>query len=179
MGYAHALDGMVFRGGSDQVFSKDSFVSLYNDRVSCDNRKVVLQANTIENAGRNLGSRHLVAYLGDTFEAFNYEGFEIMCTGINKGVDKSLLTLEDSLKHWNKPTGFTSSLGQINRTDGCSWLMTKKDWEDFGPIPVIENGITGDVIIHDRLQVAGYESFITRDCVTYHFVRGESKELQQ
>ena len=178
LGYAHALDGMVFRGGSDQVFSKNSFVSLYNDRLSCDNEKVILQANTIENANRNLGSRHLLAFLGDTFESFSYEGFETLCDGINKNANKPLLSLSESLELWNRPLGFTSSLGQINRTDGCSWLMTKKDWEEHGPIPVIENGITGDVVIHDRFQIAGYESYITRDCVTYHFVRGESKDIQ-
>ena len=39
-------------------------------------------------------------------------------------------------------------------------------------------GITGDVVIHDRMQTAGYENYIVRDCVTYHFVRGESKDIQ-
>tara|TARA_R110000796_G_scaffold195034_1_gene311492 strand:- start:6623 stop:7417 length:795 start_codon:yes stop_codon:yes gene_type:complete len=178
LGYNHALDGLVFRGGSDQVFSKDSFVSLYNDRLSCENDKVILQANTVENADRNLGSRHIVASLGDTFESFNYGGFEGLCETINKEADKPLLTLEDSIRLWNKPTGFTSTLGQINRTDGCSWLMTRKDWEEYGPLPVLENGVTGDVVIHDRFQRNGYESFIVRDCITYHFVRGESKDIQ-
>ena len=56
--------------------------------------------------------------------------------------------------------------------------MKKSDWEEFGPMPPIENGITGDVVIHDRMQTAGYENYIVRDCVTYHFVRGESKDIQ-
>ena len=116
--------------------------------------------------------------MGDTFESFNYEGFETLCESINRDVDKSLLSLEDSIRLWGKPTGFTSTLGQINRTDGCSWLMTKKDWEKHGPLPVLENGVTGDVVIHDRFQKNGYESYITRDCITYHFVRGESKDIQ-
>ena len=41
--------------------------------------------------------------------------------------------------------------------------MKKRDWEQIGPIPVLENGITGDVVIHDRLQVNGYESYISKD----------------
>jgi hypothetical protein len=56
--------------------------------------------------------------------------------------------------------------------------MTRKDWEEHGPLPVLENGVTGDVVIHDRFQRNGYESFIVRDCITYHFVRGESKDIQ-
>ena len=102
LGYNHALDGLVFRGGSDQVFSKDSFVSLYKDRLSCENDKVILQANTVENADRNLGSRHIVASLGDTFESFNYEGFEELCETINQEADKPLLTLEDLPRLWGK-----------------------------------------------------------------------------
>jgi GT2 family glycosyltransferase len=61
----------------------------------------------------------------------------------------------------------------VDRVDGCSWLMTKEDFNRFGPLPASENNITGDVVIHDRLQRAGYKSYIVRDCVTYHFVRAE------
>ena len=41
-----------------------------------------------------------------------------------------------------------------------------------------ENWITGDVVIHDRMQTAGYENYLVRDCITYHFVRGESIDVQ-
>jgi len=179
LGYERALDGFVFRGGSDQIFSKDSFVHLYNEALKLKNQDFVLQANTIENAERNLNSRHLLAPLGNNFDDFNIQKFEEFCTKINFGIEKTILTLQDSLQFWGKPTPLVSTLGIINRTDGCSWLMKKSDWQRFGPLPILEYGITGDVVIHDRLQRAGYVSYITRDCITYHFVRGESKGYTQ
>jgi|TARA_Y100000296_G_C5161394_1_gene252064 hypothetical protein len=178
LGYQHSLDGFVFRGGSDQAFSKDSFVSLYNLALAHEGEKIILQANTIENANRNLDSRHFLEPLGDTFDDFSYEKFEEACERINAKVGDSLVSIDTALEAWGKPTPLRTSKGIINRVDGCSWLMTKLDWELYGPLPVFENGITGDVIIHDRLQAARYKSFIARDCITYHFVRGESKDIQ-
>jgi len=178
LGYQHSLDGFVFRGGSDQTFSKDSFVSLYEVASDHEGEKIILQANTIENADRNLNSRHFLEPLGNTFDDFSYEKFEEVCERINAKVEEPLISIDTALEVWGKPTPLGTSLGVINRVDGCSWLMTKKDWKEFGPLPVMENGVTGDVIIHDRLQLNGYSSFITRDCITYHFVRGESKEIQ-
>jgi hypothetical protein len=175
LGYEKALDGFVFRGGSDQVFSEDSFLSLYDQAMSLKDQNFVLQANTIENADRNLNSRHIVASLGDSFDTMDMEAFESLCGLLIRNAVKPLLTLQDSLQLWNRPYGFTSTLGSINRTDGCSWLMKRSDWVEHGPLPAVEAGVTGDVVIHDRMQRAGYVSYITRDCITYHFVRGESK----
>jgi len=178
LGYQWALDGYVFRGGSDQVFSKDSFIKLYESACDNEDEKIILQANTIENAERNLSSRHMLLPLGNTFQDFSYEQFEKACEEINSAVTTPLVSITQALDLWGKPTPLGSSLGYINRVDGCSWLMKKSDWENFGPLPVIEGGITGDVIIHDRLQQAGFESFIVPGCITYHFVRGESLDVQ-
>jgi len=182
LGYEKSLDGLVFRGGSDQVFSKDSFVALYEEGQKIANDKVVLQANTVENEQRlaemNSRSRHMIMSLGNTFAEFDWKKFEAACSFINsdsKLNNKSLVSIEEALDIWGHPTFERTTLGVINRCDGCSWLMKKSDWEQFGPLPVIENGITGDVVIHDRLQVSGYTSYIVKDCITYHFVRGESK----
>lgn len=181
LGYEAADEGYVFRGGSDQVFSKDSFVSLYNATEELKKLwqyKFILQANTIENsvALQQIGanSRHFSLDLGGTFGTFSYPKFEEAIAGINKNVDLELLNFEEAWRAWGKPTPLYTSLGQINRVDGCSWLMTKEEWRKYGPLPVMEGNITGDVIIHDRLQRVGYTEFIVRDCVTYHFVRGES-----
>jgi|TARA_R110001583_G_scaffold39728_1_gene127130 hypothetical protein len=185
LGYEISDDGYVFRGGSDQVFSRDSFVSLYEEAEKLrklNKSKFILQANTIENATRlrQIGaiSRHFALDLGATFHEFNYGGFEDFCNRMNTGVIQNILTIDDCLKYWGKPTKLNTSLGNIDRTDGCSWLMTKQDWLDHGPLPHIENWITGDVVIHDRMQTAGYENYLVRDCITYHFVRGESIDVQ-
>lgn len=181
LGYEASDDGYVFRGGSDQVFSKDSFVHLVNEAEklkASGNEKFILQANTIENvvALNQIGcsSRHYACNFGGTFGDFNYTDYEQFIEQINKDVTSTLVTIDDALRFWGKPTYLTTSLGVINRVDGCSWLMTKDEWKKFGPLPTIENNITGDVIIHDRLQLNGYTEYIVRDCITYHFVRGES-----
>ena len=185
LGYELADDGYVFRGGSDQVFSKDSFIYLYEEaeKLRKEGVKNILQANTIENGERlremRVVSRHFMEDFGSSFNDFNYSKFEEFINRINNGVSNTILNIDESLKVWGKPTSFGSSLGHINRTDGCSWLMTKQDWLDYGPLPTIENGHTGDVIIHDRVQRAGYKNYIVRECVTYHFVRGESYKTTQ
>lgn len=181
LGYEVSDDGYVFRGGSDQVFSRDSFIHLYEEAENLrnsGNEKFILQANTIENsvALAQIGarSRHYSCDFGGTFGSFNLKLYEDFVNEINKNVSNSLVSIDEALRYWGKPTQLMTSIGYINRVDGCSWLMTKKDWLTYGPLPVIENNITGDVIIHDRLQLNGYTEYIVKDCVTYHFVRGES-----
>jgi hypothetical protein len=177
LGYENSSDGLVFRGGSDQIFSKDSFISLYDEAVKLEGKKVVLQANTIENSVKlnKIGaiSRHFVEDFGGTFDTFDYQAFESFCLRINDNVTEQLIDINTALLLWNKPTNIKTSLGIIDRVDGCSWLMTKEEWQIYGPLPPIENGVTGDVIIHDRMQQAGYVEYIVRDCITYHFVQGE------
>lgn len=179
MGYEFAQPGYVFRGGSDQVFSEDSFISLYNaaKRLDEQGKKYVLQANTIECSSRlrkiNAISRHFSCDFGDNFSNMNMEAFENFVTTINMDIDSELLNIYQSLKYWNHPAPIDTTLGRINRCDGCSWLMSKQDWLDYGPIPVLDGPITGDVAIHDYLMKAGYMDYIVRDCVTYHFVQGE------
>jgi len=181
LGYEKSKEGYIFRGGSDQIFSKNSFTELYEVAEKIKNnfpdKKIILQANTIECESRikmiGANSRHFIKEFGHTFEGFDYGSFEKFVESINKPVKERILSIEMALKYWGKPTALEGKLGVLNRTDGCSWLMTKQDWLDHGPLPTIENGITGDVIIHDRFMEQGYENYIVRDCVTYHFVQGE------
>jgi hypothetical protein len=150
-------------------------LNMYLQAAELESRseKAVLQANTIESPRAGM-SRHMIRDFGLTFETFNIEEFERLCDSLRSRTDKTILNIDESLAAYGKPTSFNSSLGHINRTDGCSWLMTREEWEKFGPMPPIERGITGDVIIHDRMTRAGYNNYIVRDCITYHFVRGES-----
>ncbi|MFB5628743.1 MAG: hypothetical protein ACE5RF_03850 [Nitrosarchaeum sp.] len=186
LGYETAQHGYVFRGGSDQVYSKDSFLVLYKiaEKLSTEfpKKKVILQANTIECKSRlkiiKAKSRHFEEDFGENFSNMNYENFEKFIEKINAPVKEDLLTIDMALKYWKKPGPFYGKFGKTSRTDGCSWLMTKKDWIDHGPLPSLENKITGDVIIHDRFQENGYENYIVRDCITYHFVQGESNGEQ-
>lgn len=181
LGYEQSTDGWVFRGGSDQVFSKDSFVALYEqaEKLRKEGKQIVLQANTIENETRlkeiNAVSRHFSIDLGSNFQNFDYTLFEAFCQGINKRVKTDLVDIHDALRFWGKPTQLMTSLGVIDRVDGCSFLFLKSDWEKYGPmIPIDKNHITGDVTLIDTFQMAGYEMYIVKDLITYHFIRGES-----
>lgn len=175
LGYEHSKDGLVFRGGSDQVFSRDSFLHLHDLSQSVPN-DVVLQANTIENVEAldkiGCSSRHLIARLGNNFKDFDYRGFEDACDYLKQR--PQLFTWQQSFEKFGKPLAFQSSFGIINREDGCSWLMKRSDWVKYGPLVPIKDGITGDVLIHDLMQRDGYKQLIMRDVITYHFVRGES-----
>jgi hypothetical protein len=178
LGYEQANGDWVFRSGNDQVFSRDAFLNLERDievaKKHVGHEDFVLQANTVENGARNLDSRHLLGSFGSSFEELNIVAMNNYFTRLSQmSADKRLLTTSEAEAIYGKPTGFTSSLGYINRTDGCSWLMSKKAWLEHGPMPSIENGITGDVIIHDRLQTAGYQNFLLPHVLTYHFVQGE------
>ena len=185
LGYEKSDDGYVFRGGSDQIFSKNSFIEIYTQAeiLRKNGIKNILQFNTIENSERlkemNVASRHFMKDFGNSFINFKYQEFEGFIQKINSDIPFDLIDINEALSFWNHPTGFNSSLGFINRTDGCSWLMTKEDWLKYGPLPPIENGHTGDVIIHDKLQLAGYINYIVKNCITYHFVRGESNKITQ
>lgn len=182
LGYTHALDGYIFRGGSDQIFSKDSFLELYSVAEQNKDKKIVLQANTIENQHATVSSRHILAPFGGTYEDFNYQKFETLCLELNNAPlveNIDLIDVQTALKAWGHPTSFHSTLGNIDRCDGCSWLMTKKEWEEYGPLPELENNVTGDVVIHDRMQLDGYTMYIVKKCLTYHFIRGESKGFTQ
>ena len=179
LGYSEAKDGYVFRGGSDQVFSKDSFISLYNlaEELDVEKNKITLQANTMECFSRlrmiNAVSRHFERDYGYTYDTFDYPAFEKNLAGINSRVTKNYLDINEALSIWGHPTSLETTLGKINRCDGCSWLMTKAEWEKYGPIPVTLAHATGDVAIHDILQQNGYTQYIDPNCMTYHFVQGE------
>lgn len=178
LGYERAEDGLVFRGGSDQIFSKDSFVKLldaFREKEKTGER-FVLQANTIENSLLAPESRHFILPLGSTYDGFDYEKFERFCLERDLEARDSLIDINQALDIWGHPTGFNSTLGFIDRCDGCSWLMTRYEWEKYGPLPPIVRGVTGDVYIHDVMQRRGYKQYIVRGCWTYHFVRGESRD---
>jgi len=180
LGYKMAKDGLVFRGGSDQVFCIDAFPSLLSALAATKpGSKITLQANSVECASKlkeiGCSSRHFAYNFGTTFENFDYDAFENFVYVSSRGCPE-LLTIEQALAHWGHPTVFMSSLGPINRCDGLSWLMTKADWEKYGPMKPLTNGISGDVTMHDDMQLDGYEMLIVRDCVTYHLVRGESTD---
>lgn len=166
---------LTLRAGSDQTWYPGSFKAIYDEfeRYSKFNGPdVVLQAQTIESplAGQ---SRHFVMPFGTTYDEYNEPEFIRFCDGIKA---EGLFDIDQSLARWGHPTAFSSSIGENhNRTDGCSWLQTKDLFKRFGPMPYMRGNWTGDVWIHDNYERSGVPNFLVGSCITYHFVKGESR----
>jgi len=170
-GYDLGKRDLVFRGGSDQVWNPSAFQNLWNAWESVPHN-AILQAQTVESPLAGL-SRHFMKDFGTTYDSFKEEEFEKFCEQISQ---PGLYSIHEALAEWGHPTHFNSSLGfPHNRTDGCSWLQSRKLFKQHGPMPPIRGGITGDVLIHDAYERAGIPNFLVGDCITYHFVRGESR----
>jgi hypothetical protein len=182
MCYSEATDGWVLRVCSDEAYSLNSIPNLYD--LAMRHReiepKVLYNTNLIESPRAMVGgniSRHIIADFGDRFENLNTEAYTEFVNQINANVTEELLTVNDSIRYWGRPTTFRSTIKDVhNRTEGASWMITKQDWIDIGPmIPLSFGWITGDCYFHDKLELAGYKDYLTRDAVTYHFFQGERR----
>lgn len=119
-------------------------------------------------------SRHYIRDFGTGHESFNETKFIDFCNEIKV---EDALTIGPAMERWDgKPGAFSSSLGYPHyRGDGCSFLMSKDLFNRIGPMPPLERGYTGDVILLDRAEAAGVPSYIAGDAITYHLVKGESR----
>lgn len=166
---------LTLRAGSDQTWYPGSFKAIweaYENYERFNGPDVILQAQTIESplAGQ---SRHFIKPFGTTAAEYDEAAFIAFCDEIKA---PGLFDIDAALARWSHPTSFSSSLGEgHNRTDGCSWLQTKDLFKRYGPMPYIRGNWTGDVWIHDNYERGGIPNFIVGDCVTYHFVKGESR----
>lgn len=168
LGYKLGKHPLVFRGGSDQTWYPGSFAAIlntYNDLPG----DAILQAQTIESMLSHPASRHFCRDFGLTYETYKEAEFLKFCEEIKH---EGPLSIAECLQKWGKPTRMING---PPRTDGCSWLQTRKNFERFGPMPTIRGGITGDVLIHDMYQRAGIPNYMVGDCITYHFVQGERR----
>jgi hypothetical protein len=166
---------LTLRAGSDQTWYPGSFKAIYEEYLEFEKKNgpdVILQAQTIESplAGQ---SRHFVKPFGTTAQEYDEAAFIKFCDEIKA---PGLFTIDEALARWGHPTHFSSSLGEThNRTDGCSWLQSKDLFKRFGPMRYIVGKWTGDVIIHDNYERGGVPNFLVGNCITYHFVKGESR----
>jgi len=167
---------VVIRGGSDQAFAPFSFSRAFDhwERESAKG-EVVLNFQTIESDFVQGQSRHYVRPFGTTPETFNETAFVDFADtiAIGRAVD-----IHEAMSLWDgKPGPFHSSLGYPHyRGDGASWMMSKGVFMKYGPMPPMQGGFTGDVLIHDRMERARVRSLILGDVITYHLAAGESRE---
>lgn len=168
-GYELGSRPLVFRGGSDQTWSNGAFGRLWDAWESLPLKSAVLQAQTVEHMVSYPGSRHFCRDFGNSFENYDEEAFFKFCEEISR---PGIYSIEECLEIWGKPTRMING---PPRTDGCSFLLLRDLFNKVGPMPSVIRGITGDVIIHDKIERLGIPNYLVGDCITYHFVMGESK----
>lgn len=168
LGYSLGKRPLVFRAGSDQTWSKDAFARLMDAWDNMPHSTAILQAQTIEHMVSYPGSRHFCRDFGTNFDNYDEEAFYKFCDEISR---PGIYTIGECLQIWGKPTRMING---PPRTDGCSWLQERKLFEKHGPMVTVRGGVTGDVLIHDVYQRSGIPNYLVGDCITYHFVRGES-----
>lgn len=167
---------LTLRAGSDQTWYPGSFAAMldeYETYKKINGPDVILQAQTVESplAGQ---SRHFVRPFGTTPDDYDEAAFISFCDEIKAD---GLFDILQCVARWGHPTPFSSSIApNHNRTDGCSWLQTKDLFRRFGPMPYIRGQWTGDVWIHDNYERSGIPNYLVGNCITYHFVKGESRD---
>lgn len=170
----------MVRMGSDQFFSKNWLRILY-DVAALDEFKSVYHTWTIESiVAKN--SRHVIKDFGSAWNTLDIELFDQYVRFFTKQVPYLFNTQSNfvSAEHcglaYNHP-----SRGFQMRPDGCTWLQLKALWEEYGPMrgDINQEGCSGDVDYMDRLTDGGVRSYLVPKSITYHLVRGESRDIQK
>jgi hypothetical protein len=173
MGYEVAKTKWVARMGSDQFFSQDWLKNLLEaaDKFGDDN---VYHTWTVE-SDLARWSRHDVRPWGQNHAEFDVARFDNYCADMIHRYNNFLgVRGDDCGLYFRHPVK-----GQQRRPDGVTWLQTKKLWEELGPMSdKIEDGVTGDVSYMDSIYDK-HEGFLCPRSISYHLVRGESRDIQE
>lgn len=174
LGYAHSHTKYVARLGSDQFFSKGWLAELMRASAMRDDNGT-FHTWTVESPVAK-HSRHEVRDFGSTWDTFDVSAFDFYAKAlISQYSSRNLLAAHECRLFYNHPFRRMQC-----RPDGCTWLQTKDLWGRFGPLEDTINaeGVTGDVAYMDRLSDAKIPAYLVPPSVTYHLVRGESREQQ-
>lgn len=174
LGYSKADTKWVARMGSDQFFSHNWLANLMKAADKFGDR-AVYHCWTVESpVAKN--SRHEIRPWGSEWDKLDIKRFDQYANDLaHRYSGEKALRVGDCNLHYRHP-----HRGLQLRPDGCTWLQLKTLWEEFGPLDDVVNyeGVTGDVAYMDRLYDAGVKGFLVPPSTTYHFVRGESREVQ-
>ena len=174
-GYQYAENKWVARMGVDQFFSKNWLKNLMNAADRYGDRGVY-HCWTVESPiAKN--SRHEIKDWGITWQEFDSIRFEQYASERAWRYQYELAIPGDECGLFYRHP----SRGTQQRADGCTWLQTKALWQEFGPLinTINEEGVTGDVSIHDKMTDAGVKSYLVPTSTTYHLVRGASRGQQK
>lgn len=171
LGYEHSDTKYVARMGSDQFFSRDWLKWLVT--ASEMRHAGTFHSWTVESTAAQK-SRHDIRDWGCTYDTFDRPAFDLYATNlIHQYSSRVLLNAGECKLFYHHP-----ARGIQSRPDGCTWFQTKELWEQYGPMEdtINDEHVTGDVAYMDRLSDAGIPAYLVPPSVTYHLVRGESRD---
>jgi len=175
MGYEHADSEWVVRMGSDQYFSRQW---LYYLMRAAENygKEYVYHCLTVESPAA-VHSRHPIMNYGTTWQDFDERRWDQYCNDVQHRYSSIIVhtPVQAGLYH-SHPTRGTQL-----RPDGVTWLQAKEVWEKHGPMSddINEEGVTGDVSYMDKLYDNGIAGLQVPCSLSYHLVRGESRDVQE
>lgn len=174
MGCQVADTRYVVRLGSDQFFSKRWLAELYRASMMVQDHGVFHTWTVESPVARH--SRHEIMDFGSRFDEFTVAPFDQYADRMMfQYQSRNLLQAHECRLFYNHP-----KRGMQARPDGCTWLQTKELWERFGPMEdtINDEGVTGDVAYMDRIYDNRVPGYLCPTSVTYHLVRGESRDVQ-
>ena len=174
LGYEESHSSWVARLGSDQFFSWGWLAQLH-EGARLQGPEALYHCWTVESPQAKK-SRHEIANFGIDCASFDPVRFDVYAQCMAETYrDTTTMTGSESCLLFTHPTR-----GLQARPDGCTWLQTRRLWEQFGPLPdqINQEQVTGDVAYIDTLSDAGMGSYVVPRSITYHLVRGESREVQ-
>ncbi len=173
-GYEYSKTPWVVRMGSDQFFSNGWLTQLMK-AAELYGERAVYHTWTVESPVAKK-SRHEMRDFGSTPSTFDAIQFDQYAGHLMHQYRSRLCVppVETILYHFHPYRGL-----QL-RCDGCSWLQHKSLWEEFGPMPdtINREGVTGDVAYLDAMSDGGIPGYLVPSSVTWHAVRGESRDIQ-
>lgn len=174
LGYAESDSEFIVRMGSDQAFSRNWLKHLVKG-IDEKGDDAVIHTYSIESpVAKN--SRHEIQDFGTSWSDFDYAKFDYRCADIIHNAKSPFFYGQQcGLFYQHRSRGI-----QI-RPDGVSWIQSKKLWEKFGPLndTLNDEGVAGDVSFMDKLKDNGVKQYLSTRSISYHLVRGESRDIQQ
>jgi len=184
MGYAYASTKWVVRMGSDQFFSHNWLRNLMEAAEKHGERGIYHTWTVESDLARH--SRHEMRNWGTSWDEFNKTQFDLYSNDLIYRTGSTKAIRGDECDLWYRHP----ARGKQRRPDGVTWLQTKALWGEFGPLEdgINVEGVTGDVAYMDRLydgvtssgrEVAPVCGYLVPRSVSYHLVRGESRDVQE
>lgn len=172
LGYEKAQTEWVARMGSDQFFSYQWLRNLHDAHPKQDS---IMHTWTVESPVA-IRSRHEIQHFGDSMETFDKKRWDMYCRDMQKRYMHTRVMQATDHPIYRHP-----ARGIQRRPDGVTWLQKKSLWEKFGPLSHVVNGegVTGDVSYMDAMYDAGIPGHLVPTSLSYHYVRGESRDVQQ